>query len=87
MVTCIATQIPTRVVTVRNLQSVLMVFHRGRSVQPNRPAHRPPHRCSGDVVPSSGSSRTVYLKSEGLNRRDKEEGTRGMIFGRNTIVC
>jgi hypothetical protein len=76
MVSWMATQIPTRSETVAILILVLIVFHFNRWEQ---------SRCSMGVEGLS-SSRMLYLKSEGLNRRDRFEGTRGIIFDRYTIV-
>jgi len=71
--TCIATQIPTNNATVATLSLVLIVFHL------NRCEH--PLPSVGELGP--GSSNAVYLKSEPfLKRRDKFEGTRGIIFGK-----
>jgi len=64
---------PTRRVTVAILILVLIVFHFSLCEHPLGSAGE-------EGRPSS--SRIEYLNSDGLNRRDKFEGTRGMIFGR-----
>jgi hypothetical protein len=71
-----ATQIATSSVTVAILIFMLIVFHFSRCEQPLRSVG----------LAGLSSSRMLYLNSEGLNRRDKCDGTRGMIFGRYTIV-
>jgi hypothetical protein len=77
IVTCIATQILTSTATSKILILVLIVFHRSFCEHPRR--------SPGETADPSNSS-ALYLKSEGLNRRDNDDGTRGMIFGRKTIV-
>ena len=77
MVTCMATQMPTSRKTVAIRIFRLIVFHLSRWPHPRPPA-------GGVAAPSS--SRAVYLKSEALKRSDRFEGTRGMIFGKYTIV-
>jgi hypothetical protein len=73
IVTCMATQMPTRRKTVAIRILKLIVFHFSRCPHPRPPA-------GGVEAPSS--SRAVYLKSEALKRSDRLDGTRGMIFGK-----
>jgi hypothetical protein len=51
---------------------VLIVFHRKRCEHPFRSLE----------LEDGSSSSEEYLKSDALNRSDKCEGTRGIIFGR-----
>ena len=71
--TWMATQIPTSRVTDNILMRILIVFHR------NRCEH--PRRSMGLVAPFNSSA--LYWKSDFMNpRRERCDGTRGMIFGR-----
>jgi hypothetical protein len=71
-----ATHIPMSNPTVATLMRRLIVFHFSRWEHP---------RLSEGVAGPSSSS-ALYLKSAALNRSDKFDGTRGMIFGRNTMI-